>query len=127
MKPRILLVEDNAQNRYLATYLLESRSMEVTAVHDGAQALALLQQEPFDLILTDIQLPKMDGYELAEILKRDPELQKIPLVAATSFAMAGDREKAIALGFDGYLEKPYDPETFLAQIQSCLCRPESSE
>jgi CheY-like chemotaxis protein len=127
VKPRILLVEDNEQNRYLATYLLQASSMEVIAAQNGIEALKLLHSTRFDLILTDIQLPMMDGYDLAKILKQDPKLRQIPLVAATSFAMAGDREKALQLGFDGYMEKPYDPETFVAQIQSCLSGPESRE
>jgi two-component system cell cycle response regulator DivK len=116
MKPRVLLIEDNEQNSYLATYLLESGGVEVLRASNGVQALALAREAKPDLILTDIQLPEMDGYELGRLLKADPELRHIPLVAATSFAMAGDRAKAIALGFDGYLEKPFEPESFLEEI-----------
>ena len=120
MKPRILLVEDNKQNSYLASYLLHAGGMEVLCAFDGVHALALAREAKPDLILTDIQLPEMDGYELGRQLKADPDLKHIPLVAATSFAMAGDRDKALAIGFDGYLEKPFDAESFLAEIQKFL-------
>jgi CheY-like chemotaxis protein len=120
MKPRVLLIEDNEQNSYLATYLLEAGGVEVLRASNGVRALVLAREAKPDLILTDIQLPEMDGYELGRLLKADPELRHIPLVAATSFAMPGDRDKALALGFDGYLEKPLDPEAFLEALARFL-------
>jgi two-component system cell cycle response regulator DivK len=120
MKPRVLLVEDNEQNSYLASYLLQAGGLEVLRATNGVQALALARDAKPDLILTDIQLPEMDGYELGRLLKAYPDLKHIPLVAATSFAMAGDRDKALAIGFDAYLEKPFDAESFLAEIRQFL-------
>lgn len=116
----ILLVEDNAQNRYLATYLLESGGYEVICVKTGAEALGSVRHRRPDLLLTDIQLPEMDGYELGSLLRADPQFHDLPLMALTSYAMPGDRQKAIAIGFNGYLEKPINPETFLADVRQVL-------
>lgn len=125
MTPRILIVEDNLNNLYFMRYLLEFHHFEVQSAMNGLEALSLLKRWTPDLILTDIQLPEMDGYELGCRLKADPELAKIPLVAATSFAMVGDREKALSSGFNGYLEKPFEPEFFVQQIKAFL--PSQSE
>jgi CheY-like chemotaxis protein len=119
-RPYILLVEDNAQNCYMATYLLESGGFEVACVETGAEALAAVRRRRPDLLLTDIQLPEMDGYELGSRLRGDPEFRDLPLMALTSYAMPGDRQKAFALGFNGYLEKPINPETFLADVRQVL-------
>ena len=119
-RPYILLVEDNEQNCYLASYLLESGGFEVVCVKTGAEALVSLRRRRPDLLLTDIQLPEMDGYELGCQLRADPEFRDLPMMALTSYAMPGDRQKAIALGFNGYLEKPINPETFLADVRQVL-------
>ena len=124
MKARILLVEDNEQNSYLATYLLENAGHAVTRAENGRQALALAEKEPPELILMDIQMPEMDGYEAARRLLANPALAKIPLVAITSYAMAGDRERAMQIGFSGYIEKPIDPDVFVRQINAFLPRRE---
>jgi two-component system, cell cycle response regulator DivK len=120
MKLRVLLIEDNEQNRYLTTFLLQKHGFEVVEAEDGHRGIELAAREPFDLILLDIQLPTMDGYAVARELRRKGSLKDIPIVAVTSYAMAGDREKILAAGCDGYLEKPINPETFVAEISRHL-------
>ena len=120
MSATILLVEDNPQNRYLATFLLENAGHRVLQAGDGRAALAAAQAEKPDLILMDIQMPEMDGYEAAQRIQADPQLAGIPLVAVTSYAMAGDHEKARARGFAGYIEKPISTETFIDEISRFL-------
>jgi two-component system, cell cycle response regulator DivK len=101
METRILLIEDNEQNRYLATFLLEKHGFTVTHAPDGPTGLDLACRERFDLILLDIQLPRMDGHAVARALRGNPALAAVPIVAVTSYAMAGDREKILAAGCDG--------------------------
>ncbi len=120
MNAKILLVEDNATNRYLETFLLESSGYTVVHAANGFEALDQARMEKPDLILMDIQMPEMDGYEAARTLRETPEVAHIPIVAVTSYAMAGDRERALRLGFVGYLEKPISTETFVAQIARFL-------
>lgn len=120
MKAKILLVEDNEQNRYLATFLLEKRGHEVVPAVSGPLGLELAAQLRPDLILLDIQLPGMDGHAVARALKSDPRLKAIPIVAVTSYAMAGDREKALGAGVEGYIEKPIDPATFVNEVERFL-------
>jgi CheY-like chemotaxis protein len=117
---RILLIEDNEQNRYLVTYLLQSRGWQVAHAVDGPTGLKLADAMHPDLILLDIQLPGMDGYAVARELSANPELRAIPIVAVTSYAMPGDRERCLAAGCTGYLEKPIDPQTFAAQVGTFL-------
>ncbi len=112
----ILLIEDNEANRYLVTFLLERHGYVVAAASDGAAGIALAAQIRPALILLDIQLPRMDGYEVARVLRQRPELARTPIVAITSYAMAGDRERILAAGCDGYIEKPIDPDTFVRDI-----------
>lgn len=116
MSCKVLLIEDNEQNRYLATFLLESHGYHVVAADDGALGVATARQLLPDLILLDIQLPRMDGYAVAQALRELPELRDTPIVAVTSYAMVGDREKALASGCNGYIEKPINPDTFVAEI-----------
>ncbi len=120
MKTRILLIEDNEQNRYLLTFMLETHGYAVIPASDGVLAIELAGRVLPQLILLDIQLPIMDGYAVARELRKDPALQKVPIVAVTSYAMTGDREKAIAAGCNGYIEKPINPETFVAEIERYL-------
>ena len=121
MKGRVvLLVEDNPSNAYLARYLLEAAGFVVACTSNGRDALEWTRDAVPDLILTDIQMPEMDGYELGRRLKADPRLARVPLVAATSYAMVGDRERAFATGFDAYFEKPFVPESFAAEIARLL-------
>jgi two-component system cell cycle response regulator DivK len=117
MKRTILLIEDNEQNRYLTRFLLEGRDCVVVEAENGRLGIELASKQTFDLILLDIQLPIMDGYTVAKELRDNPATRNIPIVAVTSYAMMGDREKALAAGCDGYLEKPINPETFVSEIE----------
>lgn len=120
MNKRILLIEDNEQNRYLVTFLLQARGWEVAHAADGPAGLALAGEIAPVLILLDIQLPGMDGYAVARALRANPKLAAIPVVAVTSYAMPGDRERCIEAGCTGYLEKPIDPQTFAAEVEAML-------
>lgn len=113
----ILLIEDNPQNRYLVQFLLEQRGHKVLQAETGLQGLELAAIARPDLILLDIQLPGMDGHAVAYALKSDPQLKLIPIVAVTSYAMVGDREKCLAAGAEGYIEKPIDPESFSDEVE----------
>lgn len=116
----VLYIEDNEQNYYLVNVLLKTKDYSVLWAQDGQEGIEKADQSRPDLILLDIQLPVMDGYEVAGRLRSNPELTKIPIVAVTSYAMSGDREKALSAGCNGYIEKPIDPDTFLAQIDMYL-------
>lgn len=117
MSGPILLIEDNPQNRYLITFLLEANGYAVVSAEDGPTGLRRAVSAQPSMILLDIQLPTMDGYAVARALRRTPDGQQIPIVAVTSYAMPGDRERCLAAGCDGYIEKPIDPDTFVAQIE----------
>ena len=117
MNRTVLLIEDNEQNRYLTTFLLERHGYAVTSAMDGPQGVAMAGSMTPDLILLDIQLPGMDGYAVARALRQVPSLRATPIVAVTSYAMVGDREKSLAAGCDGYIEKPINPETFVSEIE----------
>jgi two-component system, cell cycle response regulator DivK len=123
MKARILLIEDNEQNRYLLTFLLEQHGYEVVPAVSGPLGLELAAKICPDLILLDIQLPGMDGYAVARALKGDPRLKSTPIVAVTSYAMVGDRERVLAAGAEGYIEKPINPDTFMEEVESFLRSP----
>lgn len=113
----VLLIEDNEQNRYLLTFLLERSGHRVGAANDGLAGIKLAQQANPDVVLLDIQLPTMHGYDVARGLRQIPALAKTPIIAVTSYAMPGDREKALAAGCDNYIEKPIDPETFVSEVE----------
>jgi two-component system cell cycle sensor histidine kinase/response regulator CckA len=118
----VLLVEDNEQNRYLLTFLLEKRGYQVLAVEDGAKALQAVQTFTPTVILLDIHLPSLDGYAVARALRQNEALRGVPIVAVTSYAMPGDRDKALAAGCVGYIEKPIDPDTFVQELERALPR-----
>ena len=122
MKKKFLLIEDNEQNRYLATFLLERAGHRVVCAVDGPSGVELARAARPDVILLDIQLPIMDGYAVAGALRAIPELAAAPIIAVTSFAMVGDREKALDAGCAGYIEKPIDPETFVAEVLTAAAR-----
>ena len=117
MNRRILMIEDNPQNRYLAGFLLEASGWEMVHAEDGPSGLVLARTVDPVLILLDIQLPGMDGYAVAQALRAEPGSAGVPIVAVTSYAMAGDRERCLAAGCDGYIEKPIDPQTFVALVE----------
>ncbi|NUQ36825.1 MAG: response regulator [Caldilineales bacterium] len=116
----ILIIEDNEQNLYLHTFILEKHGHRVTPARDGEQGIHLALEVRPDIILLDIQLPVMDGYAVADELRRAPALAGIPIVAVTSYAMAGDRERILAAGCNGYIEKPINPETFMDEVEAHL-------
>lgn len=120
MSKRILYIEDNEQNMYLVTFLLEKNGYTVLPATDGQEGIDRAAAEKPDLILLDIQLPKMDGHTVARNLRRNPDLAAVPIVAVTSYAMAGDREKALEAGCNGYIEKPINPDTFILQVEQHL-------
>ena len=117
MNKRVLLIEDNEQNRYLVSFLMQARGWEMVQAEDGPTGVALASQVDPALILLDIQLPGMDGYAVARALRSDPKLAGTPIVAVTSYAMPGDRERCLAAGCNGYIEKPIDPQTFTAVVE----------
>jgi len=124
MSLTVLLIEDNEHNRYLATFLLERQGHRVVSAADGARALEIAQSVMPGIIVLDIQLPGMDGYSVARALRALPSLADVPIVAVTSYAMVGDREKVLAAGCNGYIEKPINPDTFADEIESlCSRRP----
>jgi two-component system cell cycle response regulator len=117
---RVLVVEDQDENLDLMVYLLTAFGHETLVARDGAEGLAVAAQTRPDLIVMDLQMPVMDGYEAAARLKVDPELARIPLVAVTAYAMVGDQEQILQRGFDGYLTKPIDPEVFVSELERHL-------
>lgn len=124
MAKRILVIEDNPANLELLTLLLEAFGYVILAASGGAEGIEVVRREKLDLIICDVQMPGVDGYEVARRLKKDLMLHRIPLVAVTALAMVGDREKVLAAGFDGYIDKPIVPEKFVKQIQAFMERPE---
>jgi two-component system, cell cycle response regulator DivK len=120
MKRKILIVEDNEQNLYLVSFILEKHGYEVFAARDGQEGINMAISIKPDLILLDIHLPVMDGYAVARELRKNAELDQIPIIAVTSYAMTGDREKTIKAGCNGYIEKPINPDTFLQQVEQHL-------
>lgn len=117
---KILLVEDNTINRRLAEFLLRSQGYRVREAVTAQEAFEILETDRPDLILMDVQLPGMDGLEATRRLKEDPATRGIPVVAVTSYAMKGDREKVLAMGCAAYITKPIDKTTFLEQVARCL-------
>jgi len=120
MTVRTLIIEDNENNMYLTSFLLENSGHIVLKAYDGQAGVDMAKEEKPDLILLDIQIPKMNGYEVASLLRQDQDLNDTPIVAITSFAMPGDREKTLDAGCNGYIKKPIDPDTFVAEVESYL-------
>lgn len=118
--PSILVIEDNADNRELMTYVLGAFGHEVTTAEDGEQALDLLETTRFDLVVCDVHLPRVDGYEVVERVKAREELAGMPVIAVTALAMVGDRDRLLAAGFDAYIAKPIDPQDFVREIERIM-------
>lgn len=117
---RVLIVEDNRDNLELARYLLQAAGHTVLAAMNGAEGLACARQEHLDLVVSDLQMPLLDGYEMLRAMRADSAIPRMPMVAVTAFSMPGDSSRALAAGFDGYLSKPIDPETFVQSIEAFL-------
>jgi CheY-like chemotaxis protein len=117
---RILLIEDNPTNLELMVYLLEAFGHQTIQAELGESGVAAALANLPELILCDLQLPDIDGYQVAAQLKSDLSTRSIPLIAVTAFAMVGDRDKVLAAGFDGYISKPIAPDTFIPQVESYL-------
>ena len=120
MSKRILVVEDTEDNRQIIRDLLSSVGYELIEATDGAQGVALAQSQHPDLILMDIQLPQIDGYEATRQIRATPELAQVPIIAVTSYALSGDEAKTRAAGCDGYIAKPFSPRQLLAKIREFL-------
>ncbi len=120
MNEKVLVIEDNEQNLYLVRFLLEKSGFVVIEARDGQTGIQLASQLRPDVILLDIQLPILDGYAVAKQLRRDPALGHTPVIAVTSYAMLGDREKVLSAGATDYIEKPINPDTFVDQIRKHL-------
>jgi two-component system cell cycle response regulator DivK len=118
----VLLVEDNETNRYLARFLLEHGGFSVVTANNGLEAIESARAHKPDLILMDIQMPVMDGYEATTLLKADDTLKAIPVVALTAYAMPHERALAIGVGCAGHIEKPIDTRTFIVQVKAFLAR-----
>ncbi len=116
MNDTLLIIEDNEQNFYMMRFLLEKNGFKIIGAEDGRKGIEMaLTCKPLAILL-DIQLPEMDGYAVAAELKKHRELDEVPIIAVTSYAMMGDREQILAAGANGYIEKPIDPATFVSEI-----------
>jgi two-component system, cell cycle response regulator len=120
MGARILIVEDTPHSLQLMTYLLESYDHIVDSAITGEQGIESARAARPDLVVVDVQLPGMDGYQTLKAFRSIPDLDGVPVVAVTAFAMVGDRDRALEAGFDHYMTKPIDPETFTAEINARL-------
>jgi len=120
--PLILVADDNTHNLYLARFLLEKKGYRVCEAHNGEEAVAVCQAETPTLVLMDIQMPGMDGLEATHRIKNSTSFPP-PIVALTARAMTGDRETILASGCDGYIEKPIDPDNFVARVENYLPEP----
>ncbi|QIG51291.1 response regulator [Nordella sp. HKS 07] len=120
MSKRILMIEDTEDNRQILRDLFAGTDYELLEAADGAAGLTLAQTHRPDLILMDIQLPVLDGYETTRRLKADPSLRAIPVIAVTSYALSDDERKARAAGCDAYIAKPFSPRLLLAKVREFL-------
>lgn len=120
MSKRILIVEDTEDNRRILRDLLTNAGYDIYEAYDGQAAVSAAEEFKPDLILMDIQLPIIDGYEAIRLIKASPSIQPPPIIAVTSYALSGDEEKAWAAGCDGYIAKPFSPRQILAKIRELL-------
>jgi two-component system cell cycle response regulator DivK len=120
MTKHILVVEDEEDNRQILRDLLTTAGYEMTEAVNGEDALVEVAKQRPDLILMDIQLPAMDGYETTRRIRINPDLKSLPIIAVTSYALAGDESKALACGCDAYVSKPYSPRQLLEKIREYL-------
>jgi len=121
-KLRILYVEDNHDNRMLVRRVLEAEGFEVVEAQNGIQALQHLFAQSIDLALVDINMPDIDGYTLASLIRSTPRFARMPILAMTANVMRGDRERSLAAGCDGYIQKPIDIDSLAQQLETYLSR-----
>lgn len=120
MPARILIIEDDPASHALVKYLLESAGHTTLSASDGGEGVRLAVDEAPDLVVCDLQMPVMNGYQVMQCLRDYPQWRRVPVIAVTAFSMAGDRDAALAAGFDEHISKPIVPQTFVAQIQAFL-------
>ena len=120
MGARILVIEDNEANLQLVHYLLGCAGHQVLLARDGVEGVDIAYVERPDLVICDLQMPRLDGYGVLRALRADPVTQTVPVIAVTAFSMPDDRLRVASAGFDGYLTKPIEPETFVAQVEAFL-------
>jgi two-component system cell cycle response regulator DivK len=123
MSKRVLVIEDHEENRRIVRYLLASAGIDMLEALTGEQGVEMAEKERPDLILMDIQLPGLDGYEATRRIKGNPELRRIPIIVVTSYALSGDDVKAFEAGCDAYVTKPFVPRELLAKIREFLAKP----
>ncbi|MGA1875829.1 MAG: response regulator [bacterium] len=117
---KVLVIEDNENNLRLITYALQRNGYQVVAAETGEKGVELAQEEDLFFIIVDIDLPGIDGYEVTRRIKNSKGMGHIPVIAITSYAMVGDREKVMAAGCNGYFEKPIDPLTIIDKIHEVV-------
>jgi two-component system, cell cycle response regulator DivK len=127
MAKKILIVDDNEQNRLLMSDILEYRGYEISQAEDGEKGISMARQLKPDLILLDMQMPGIDGFAAAKMLKSDPLTKDIKIIVVTSLAMKGDKEKILALGVDDYIAKPIDTRQFPVLVEKYIGRGENGK
>jgi two-component system cell cycle response regulator DivK len=120
MVARILIIEDDDASRELVKYLLAAAGHTMLVAEEGRAGVRLALEERPDVIICDLQMPVMNGYEVVRTLRENPAWHPVPLIAVTAFSMIGDREAALAAGFDEHISKPIVPETFTSQVEAFL-------
>jgi len=120
MVARILIIEDNPTNMELMAYLVTAFGYDVAVAPDGKTGVNLALDAPPDLVICDIEMPRLNGFDVLRALRQHSQTRRLPMIAVTAYAMVGDRERVLAAGFDGYLSKPIDPETFVREIEIYL-------
>ena len=119
-KKKILVVDDDKKSRYLVSFLLEKESFEVIMATNGLEGIEAARKQQVDLIIMDVKMPKMDGYETTKRIRRLEKYKSIPIIALTSYAMTEDKERALKAGCTGYIPKPITSETFISEIKKFL-------
>jgi CheY-like chemotaxis protein len=119
---KVLIAEDNAVNRELLRELLESRGYAVAEACDGEEALQAIEETKFDMLLLDIGMPKLDGFAVVRKIRESDRFATLPVLAVTAYAMQGDRERILDLGFDGYLSKPINSRSLAAELDRILTK-----
>ncbi len=120
MSKTILIVEDNENNMYLISFILKNKGYDIVQARSGEEGIELAKNTKPDMIIMDIQLPGIDGYETTRRIRKTEEGGKVPIIALTSYAMTGDREKAISAGCTGYIEKPINTDTLMEELEKFL-------